>query len=86
MAEATLTGAQRAAIFLLGVGEEAAAAIMRHKRFRGGMELGAGGAVIEDAPRWTAGIERVQDDIAIGLVEGLDKGAGEIKNDRALSP
>ena len=30
MAEATLTGAQRAAIFLLGVGEEAAAAIMRH--------------------------------------------------------
>jgi flagellar motor switch protein FliG len=29
-AESKLSGAQRAAIFLLGVGEESAAAIMRH--------------------------------------------------------
>src|SRR5690606_18068399 len=53
---------------------------------RGGMEFGARGAVVEHAPGGTARIKRVEDDIALRLVEGLDEGPCEVEYDRAFAP
>ena len=56
------------------------------KRLCSRMEFSTRSAVVEYAPRRTTLIERVEDDVALGLIEGLDKSAGEVENYRALSP
>ena len=42
--------------------------------------------IVEDAPGGTARVERVEDNIALGIVEGFDKGPGKVENDRAFAP
>ena len=61
-----------------------AAAIVRNERFGGSVEFALAGAVMEYAPGRTAGIERVQNDVALGVVKGLDEGPGEVEDHRAL--
>ena len=62
------------------------AAIVRNERFGGGVEFALAGAVMEHTPGRAAGIERVQDDVALWVVKGLDESPGEVENDRALPP
>src|SRR3546814_2934472 len=49
------------------------------------MEFAFAGAIVEYAPVRAAGIERVQNDVAGRIVEGLDEGSGKIENNGALS-
>ena len=59
---------------------------MRDERLCCGMKFGTRGAIVEDAPGGTARVERVEDNIALGIVEGFDKGPGKVENDRAFAP
>src|SRR3546814_16068848 len=60
-------------------------AIVRNQRLSCGMEFAFAGAIVEYAPVRATGIERVQNDVAGRIVEGLDEGSGKIENTGALS-
>ena len=61
------------------------APVMGHERFRRGMKLGLARTVIEHAPQRTPRIDRIENDVARGVVKGFDKSAGQVENDRALA-
>src|SRR5690606_10450610 len=61
-----------------------AAPVVRHQGFGGGPELALAAALVEQAPGRAPGVERVEDDVAAGVVEVLDERAGEIEDDAAL--
>src|SRR3546814_9952514 len=60
-------------------------AIVRNQRRSCGMGCAFAGAIVEYAPVRATGIERVQNDAAGRIVEGLDEGSGKIENNGALS-
>ena len=63
-----------------------AAPIVRDEGLRCGMEFGTRGAIVEHAPCGATRVERVENDVAFGIVEGFDKGPGKIENDRTFAP
>src|SRR3546814_14346927 len=60
-------------------------AIVRNQRLSCGMEFAFAGAIVEYAPVRATGIERVLNDVAGRIVEGLDDGSGKVENNGALS-
>ena len=61
------------------------APVMGYEGFRCRPEFTFGAAFVEEAPLRTARVERVQNDVPVGLVEVFDKSAGEVEDDAALS-
>ena len=61
------------------------APVMGYEGFRCRPEFTFGAAFVEEAPLRTARVERVQNDVPVGLVEVFDESAGEVEDDAALS-
>jgi hypothetical protein len=57
------------------------AAVGRDKRGRGGGEFALGLAVVEHRPGRAACVERVEDGVAVGIVEGFHISAGQVEDD-----
>ena len=58
---------------------------MGHERFSGSMKLRLRRTVVEHAPQWAPHIDRIENDVARGIVEGLNESPCEVENDRALA-
>jgi hypothetical protein len=57
-----------------------------HEGVRGGPELAFGAAFVEQAPLRAARIERVQNDVAMGLMEVLDERRRSDRRQRSAGP
>ena len=58
---------------------------MGHERFSGSMKLSFRRAVVEHAPKRAPHIDRIENDVACRIVEGLNECPCEVENDRALA-